>query len=97
MNEEANAEKQLYSTLSSIKKTQTEMREAVEAGENIMGKVSPRPSEKIPESKPSPSPSQDIVKEDSGTLLEQLAALSSENRRLASRLNTLITWMDKTF
>jgi len=94
MNEEASVEKQLYSTLSTIQKSQLEMGEAINTGESIMDKVSPRPSEKMPEVKESPS----LMKEgDSRTLLEELSKISSDNRKLTSKLNNLITWMDKTF
>lgn len=94
MNEEANAAKQLYSTLSTIQKSQLEMGEAITAGDSIMEKISPRPSEKISEAKASPS----LIKEgDSRTLLEELGKISSDNCKLASKLNNLITWMDKTF
>jgi hypothetical protein len=92
MNDNANAEKQLYSTLSTIKKSQGEIEEAINAGEAIMGKISPRPGEKIPEPK-------DLLtkEEDTRTLLEELGKISSDSRKLTSKLNNLITWMDKTF
>jgi len=89
---EGNVEKQLYSTLSTLKKSQLEIGEALTAGESIMDKISPRPSEKMPELKESP-----VREEDPRTLLEELGKIASENRKLTSKLNNLITWMDKTF
>lgn len=90
---EATEEKQLYATLSTIKKSQSEIGDAIDAGENIMNKISPRPSDKKLEL----SEDESGKREASRTLLEELSNISSNNRKLTSRLNNFITWMDKTF
>ena len=61
-----------------------------------MNKVSPAPGAKMAEPKNSALPEKGEATPPH-TLLDELSRISSENRKLTSKLNNLITWMDKTF